>query len=82
MFMLLKCVLVKSGTCSIIARRTHVVVNVVQDTQAVAALFDVGSCFEALSEHKGGRSFFLGQAIHLITYFDTDTNTDTGIRIH
>lgn len=80
--MSLKCVLVKSGTCSIIASMSHVVVSVVQDTQAAAALFDVGGCFEALSEHKEGRGFFLVQAVHLITPLDTDTNTRAGIRIH
>lgn len=78
MFMSLKCVLVKSGACSIIASRTRVVVSVVQDTHA-AALFDVGGCFEALSEHKWDRRFFLVQAIHLVTPFDTDTTTQTGI---
>lgn len=69
----------KNGTCSIIASRTHAVVSVVQDTQAAAALFDVGSYFVALSEHKGGREFFLVETMHLITPFDTDTNTYTGI---
>lgn len=48
--MSLVCVLVKSVTCGVIASRTRAV----QDTQAAAALFDVGRCFEALSEHKGG----------------------------
>lgn len=54
MFMSLKCVSAKSGTCTLIASRTHA--SVVQDTQAAAAaaaaaaLFDVCSCFEALSE--------------------------------
>lgn len=81
MFMSLKCVLEKSGACSIIASRTHVVVSVVQDTHA-AILFDVGGCFETLSEHKWDRRFFLVQAIHLVTPFDTDATTQTGIRIH
>lgn len=44
-----------------------------------AALFDVGSCFEALSVTKGGKKVFTGWAI---TLFDMDINTCPGIRIH
>lgn len=46
-----KMCVIKSGTCTIIASRTHV--SVVQDSQAAAALFDVGGCFEALSARAG-----------------------------
>lgn len=56
--MLLECVLVESGTCSVIALSSHMVASVGQDTWAALALFDVGGCFEALSERMGGSRFF------------------------
>lgn len=78
--MSLKCVSVESGTCTIIAPG---LMWVVQGTQVAAALFDVGGCFEALSEHtSGGRRFFL------VAHTDTDNPiwhghkyTHTGIKI-
>lgn len=81
MFMSLKCVSVKSGTCT--------ASNSLQDSrepgagQAAAALFDVGGRFEGLSDcMEGGKRFFLVQAVHLITPSDMDANAHAGIRIH
>lgn len=51
--MSLKYVLVKSGSSSVIASRTRAS-RVILDTHFATALFDVGSCFEALSEYKRG----------------------------
>lgn len=56
MFVSLKCVSAKSGTCTLLAPGLMLAVR---GTQVAAALFDVEGCFEALSEPRsGGRRFF------------------------
>lgn len=56
--------------------------SVVQNSHA-AALFDVGDCFEALSEAQGGQEVFPGSSHTSDNPFRHGHNyTHTGIRIH
>lgn len=60
--MLFKCVSVRSGTCAVMAP------GLVSGPgrSGCCRLFDVGSCFEALSKHLKGVAGFPGSCVHQI----------------
>lgn len=62
MFMLFKCVSVRSGTCAAMAP------GLVSGPghSGCRRLFDVGSCFEALSKHLKGAAGFPGSCVYQI----------------
>lgn len=60
--MLFKCVSVRSGTCSVMAPG----LASGPGHSGCRWLFDVGSCFEALSKHLKGAAGFTGSCVHQI----------------